>query len=589
MIAFAVALLCVGLVPQGPSVQEREPNDSPQTATQDVAPGATVTGSLPSGDEDWFHVVCAEPTMCSFTLETEAAGSPTMAILLPQGRFAVRTDDRPLRTLCLQLPGGRTAVQLAGQAGSYQLRITATSRGLGKELEPNDREADATPIREGETIAGQHSGWPNEEDFFVFEVGAAGPRELVLSRNLTCERPLRGTLSVYRKPPTLSYSYDITLVAAEFHFYPVFDPGTWYIEFNVFGDTAVGEPYELSLLPVSPRIAAEERVAGAAAVDRAVRWLSQLPESRAKNDFELAAEGMVLAALAEGRGGRERREQLERDYVDWIEGFFRKIEGGTWRDRDVSELGTNIYAHTMATLGLAEAAAIGSTKARALATRAAEFLIATQNTERKPAHWGGPISRMAPGHGGWRYAPEEPSADLSILGWAVIALSAVDAAGIEIEGMREAIAASLGYVNRVGDENGFGYTNPGGNSNVHNSIGALLLLLHDESATGLGYALHQLDRHLWSATQVDHGDGVPFYYLYYATRAQYLRRGEAWETWRATALRQLLRRQNADGSWAAIHYESQPGPRWTTALGLLVLRLCLDEAPRYLRVEAKGF
>ncbi|HZL72930.1 MAG TPA: hypothetical protein VFC86_10745, partial [Planctomycetota bacterium] len=59
--------------------------------------------------------------------------------------------------------------------------------------------------------------------------------------------------------------------------------------------------------------------------------------------------------------------------------------------------------------------------------------------------------------------------------------------------------------------------------------------------------------------------------------------------WRATALRQLLRRQQEDGSWAAFGYESAPGPRWTTAIGLMMLRLCLNEPPKYLRVEAKGF
>jgi len=216
--------------------------------------------------------------------------------------------------------------------------------------------------------------------------------------------------------------------------------------------------------------------------------------------------------------------------------------------------------------------------------------VATQNTERKPAALKGPIDREARGYGGWRYSPEDATSDLSIVGWCLIALTAVDAAGLKVAGLRDAIEAGLRYVGSVGNEKGFGYEQPqGSGSNIHNSIGALMMLLYGDECPALGFAKAHLDRHLWSATQVDDGEGYPFYYLYYATRAQYLRSGDVWETWRATALRQLLRRQREDGSWAGFGLESAPGARWTTAIGLMMVRLCLNEPPKYLRVEAKGF
>jgi hypothetical protein len=343
------------------------------------------------------------------------------------------------------------------------------------------------------------------------------------------------------------------------------------------------------VLPFTAKVTAEERAAGAAATDRAVAWLLQLPESRTAADNVIASESMVLAALAEGRGARERREQLEREYVAWLAPYFTKLEGGPWRGRDVFSCTKNIYTHAMATLGLVEAAANGSEQARALATRGVEFLLATQNTLQKPAQWKGPVPKESQGYGGWRYVPDDPHADLSIVGWCLVAITAADAAGIRADGMRDGATAALTFVDKISNEYGFGYDHAGSRANLHNAIGALLELLYDERSNGFAFATGELDAHLWAATQVDTADQFPFYYLYYGTRAMYLRRGEAWENWRAVALRQLLRRQQADGSWAALEGEQQAGIRWVTALGLMALRLCLDEPPRYLRLEVQGF
>jgi lipopolysaccharide biosynthesis glycosyltransferase len=102
-------------------------------------------------------------------------------------------------------------------------------------------------------------------------------------------------------------------------------------------------------------------------------------------------------------------------------------------------------------------------------------------------------------------------------------------------------------------------------------------------------ALTDLDAHLPAGTQVELGHNSPLYYAYYATRANYLRGTKPWETWRTSMLRQLLWRQEADGSWRSVQAEQDLESRFGTALSLMILRMCLNDVPKYLKHEAEGF
>jgi hypothetical protein len=98
-----------------------------------------------------------------------------------------------------------------------------------------------------------------------------------------------------------------------------------------------------------------------------------------------------------------------------------------------------------------------------------------------------------------------------------------------------------------------------------------------------------LDAHLPAGTQVDDRGAYAFYYWYYGTRINYLRGGEAWDRWRTAMMLQLIRRQHRDGHWEAFDGETSPGHRYATALGAMILRICLEDVPAYLRQEVKGF
>jgi hypothetical protein len=567
-------------------LQEQEPNNDRERAAQKIAPGAAIAGDLKTaGDVDWFLVTCDKDTVCSVDVEIPAGATAQLEIAFARTTIRTRMTESPLQVTRLLFPKGSTPLRISGQADRYRCRLTVEERGEFTEVEPNDKPEEAIEIREGQTWRGQRSGYVAEEDWYSFKVDAAGPRELILKAGPRKQSTLLGDLRVTASAPGMrNYTYQINTFDEEFHFYPVLEPGTWHVYLTLSADRPVGESYELTLRSLSIKVTDAERKAAEAAIERGVQFLLKIPEHRPGDSITTAAESLVLAALAEGRGARDRREALDRDFVSWFEQRFVKTD-----KVEAFRVDRNIYAHMMATLGLAEAAANGSEKAKEPAMRAARYLVLSQNSERKPPAWNGPVDKRTRGYGGWRYDPENTTGDLTIAGWGLIALTAIDAAGLKVDGLRDAVEAGLAYVGSVGDERGFGYENPGGGSNIHGSIGALVQLLYGVESPALAVAKRDLDAHLWAATQVDHGDAYPFYYLYCATRAQYLRSGETWETWRSTGLRQLVRRQGEDGSWEAISFENQMGPRAITALGVMMLRLCLNEAPRYLRVEAKGF
>ena len=47
--------------------------------------------------------------------------------------------------------------------------------------------------------------------------------------------------------------------------------------------------------------------------------------------------------------------------------------------------------------------------------------------------------------------------------------------------------------------------------------------------------------------------------------------------------------QEEDGRWKSINNEKSVGDRFTTALGVMILRICLERVPGYLRHEVRGF
>ncbi|HXX92409.1 MAG TPA: hypothetical protein VEN81_02170 [Planctomycetota bacterium] len=597
------ALALAGLFAQGKPgpddlVRETEPNDSQDQIHQFLKPGQTLIGSFRDGnDHDWYAVECDQETVCSFTLRLPARVKADFRLVLPDvGDVRTSRERNPIQLLRFRLPKGRTPLEIACAefvpgATEYRLEISrVTDLSEDKEVEPNDGLEYANPLRIGHRMWGQASGQEPDTDWYRVEIPSDGPCKLVFRRlRPDPEKPLAGEVRlVSASGEDRLYTYRISNVDDEFVFYPVLDAGTVLVQVHLLPETPVGDAYEVSIEPVDLTLTPEDRRAAESAIDRGVDWLQKQPLRDEDEDGGKAAVALTLAALSEGKGARERREALDRTYVPWLAKCFQETDG-TWKGRGVFRMG-GMYAHAIAALALAEAASNGSEPARALCAKAAEYLFAAQVSKHRSEKWSGPFDEKHECYGGWRYGPNEDTADNSVGGWCVVALTAIDAAGVEVEGMRDALKWGVDRISRTSNKSGFGYAGPGDDpTNVLNSIGALIERLYGVDSSTLRMAERDLERHLFAATQVDKGQDYPFYYAYYATRATYLRSGRAWERWRTAMIRQLVRRQVKDGSWAPVGGDDKAGPRWTTALGVMILRVCLNEPPKYLKMEVRGF
>ena len=157
--------------------------------------------------------------------------------------------------------------------------------------------------------------------------------------------------------------------------------------------------------------------------------------------------------------------------------------------------------------------------------------------------------------------------------------------------LRRALDSAMIFVKHCTYARHFFYQ-PGSNddtANIRNAIGALLLTLYADDSQVLDAACQDLDYHLPNAVRVDENGDHPFYYWYYATRLNYLWGGYAWEAWRTTMAAQLISIQREDGTFHTYQSEASFAEPYSTALGSMILRMCLNDVPVYLKREARGF
>lgn len=581
LVLFVAALAVAGEITER-EFEEGQPNPNV------IRPGDTFVGRFSDAkDEDKIVVECDRVTICTLVIDVPVRKSVTFGgdEVIPRRGYTHRKGD-PLRFRRYRFPAGRTVLTLSGgEAFDYRLTVTAVSVEPRDEVEPNDDEGHTVELALGEPVNGVCSRPQNDVDFYAIEV----PRRAI--HRVSVKRAPTTTTGWIRISDGRSWIHDYRYDARfeELAYYPVLDPGRYVLSLYVTG--APGAGYTLQVEPFEPTVTEEHVKEARAAIDRGVAWLEKTTPTqneRAAN-YQVAVTALELATLCEQGGYAKRRDLVEKEYVDYLAARFREDEKGEWRGEKVSSPSTKIYEAAVATLGLAEAAEAGSEKAAALAARGARYLLASQQTREKVAAWNGPVDPKSKTHGGWRYTADAADSDLSVTGWCWVALSAVDAAGLDVPGLRTALDAGLGYARECGQKDGFHYTPSGHTSVTLTSIGMLVYLLHGEEDWRLTAAFRALDPHLPAGTQVRRGNGYCFYHWYYGTRANYLRGGYPWQAWRAVMIRQLLLQQEEDGRWKAIDYERSAGDRFTTALGVMILRICLEQVPGYLKHEVRGF
>ncbi len=176
--------------------------------------------------------------------------------------------------------------------------------------------------------------------------------------------------------------------------------------------------------------------------------------------------------------------------------------------------------------------------------------------------------------GGWRYAPQPPSSDVSVTVAQLMALRAARNAGVYVR--KSVVDAGAGFVRSCQQpDGGFAYTRgPAAASAFARSAASLVGLFSAGQYAGppvergLRYVMQFLPVRQFSAREVPPG----FYYYghYYAALAMWTAGGDYWSQWFPAVRDDLLARARAgDGTWTDVAY----GPVYATAMSLIVLQL----------------
>lgn len=224
-----------------------------------------------------------------------------------------------------------------------------------------------------------------------------------------------------------------------------------------------------------------------------------------------------------------------------------------------------MYGHGFATLFLGEIYGMNQTdeRVREALVRAVQLIVNSQNED-----------------GGWRYRPVPFDADLSVTICQIMALRSARNAGIKVP--KETIDRAVKYVrDSQNPDGGFRYmVSSGGSAWPRTAAGVASLFyagIYEDDAIDRG--LDYLLRNAFPGTRSRIGEAHYYYGHYYAVQAMYLAGGEYWEKWWPAIRDELIRTQQANGSWSD-HYA---GGAYATAMALIVLQM----PKRYLPIFQK--
>ena len=287
----------------------------------------------------------------------------------------------------------------------------------------------------------------------------------------------------------------------------------------------------------------------------------------------------ALALLAFLGDGNTLRSGEHRDVVKKAVVWLRKqqAEGGRFGAQDAPDW---IYGHAIATYAMVEAYDVSSYKMLSPSAESALRFLQAHRRDRAV----------------WRYAAGDARGDLSVTGWAILALQAADEAGLQTDQEWRAVCAE--WLDTVSDATGLhGYTKPGELSSrlpgdhirrfpvtscePLTAIGVMCRAMLGQSPTPgsvMDAAADRLVRKppVWS---VRDGRADP-YYWFWGSDAMRQVGGARWRTWRRALESAVVSRQRrpeqgaaAAGSWDPVGPWGEVGGRvYSTALTALSLQ-----------------
>jgi hypothetical protein len=220
-------------------------------------------------------------------------------------------------------------------------------------------------------------------------------------------------------------------------------------------------------------------------------------------------------------------------------------------------IGTSMYSHGFATLALAETYGMYRDDRIAPALKKAVDLILSAQ-KRNPK-------------GGWRYSPDDTTADTSVAGCQIVALYAARNAGIPVPDA--ALEKGNNYMRKCrGSDGGYGYQSAMGDRPTLTAIGLLCESLakkhntkpYQASAKYLAKNLNYRESH------------YAYYFEYYMAQALFHSDEDVWQEWNTKNTRYLGTIQDPNGS-----FPGNRGQAFSTAGALLSLALNYRLLPIY--------
>lgn len=265
--------------------------------------------------------------------------------------------------------------------------------------------------------------------------------------------------------------------------------------------------------------------------------------------------------------------------------FLKSIQKADGDYHDHQELGrqTAFYAHSQATIAMCEAYALTRDPSlKASCERAVKFLLDSQH----------------PRDGGWRYQPQtgESMGDLSVTGWALMALHSARIAKINVP-LDNFERATL-FLESVSEQNGARYKYQPNDplEKVSPAMTAEGLLCrqwlgwpkdHPSQRDAIAYLLSDANRPTWAPGRRN------VYAWYYTAQVLHNVGGPEWQAWYQHTSQLILQNQNGGGgeiggSWnpnkppgSNEEYSAKAGRLYLTALSLLVLETPIRHAAIY--------
>jgi hypothetical protein len=578
--------------------QESEPNNSYEQANE-IRLGETIEGFFQEDyDEDYYKLVVDTPGRNSIQVDLSAVGGvDTRLQIIDKDRNILwdvndGSDGEPESVEYFTVTVGTYYIWVQGSHKNIENKYSLSTRLLGpwqegREAEPNGDIKWANEIKWNVPFLGRANA-QTDTDYYLLNVPAPGLDTTVIQLSGVPEVMWYFQLFDAKENP-LDFSSRGEPGSGEEFVKMKFKPGTYYLKVQARSGKNTGAEYTLYAgKPHKPPAAAEEV---RQALIKALDFLAlKQAEDGSWPDYQEAYTGLSLMAFIGAKCVQKDYSANIKGAIKYLKSQYTPSSGYPEGSEDAAysggQLGTDqMYQHAIATLALIEALVDSNDQSlEPIAQDALNLINRSQNTEHKPKALGGPIQPDDPSYGGWRYNPKNTDSDISVSGWQILALKAAANAGFSVPEWVFPSAAKFVRSLHGKEDGSFRYSSPGdtGDSCARAGIGALSLQICGfPQDPAIPPALRFMQDYAPRWNLEAKGDGYPFYYWYYGTRAMYLAGGDYWRIWKDWMCRFLVDHQNQDGSWDGTGREESLGI-YRVALGALMLEFCCGHVPIYM-------